>query len=427
MPVWLLWVIVGLGAWVLLSLVAGVILGRGIFLVSLRDREIPSDQLAEESAVVSGPQAAGGRAAVPPRSVAKSGLRILVVDDDEALRLLLRTTFELEGLEVDEAESAEAAVPMIAAVPPSGIVLDIGMPGLDGLTFCAQLKADPRTSAIPVVLLSGLGEEAELRALATGAEAFLRKPFSPLELLDSIQRLTSGVPLRLPPVPSGESQTQLLAYAADLRRLLEAALQQQSLLQSAYRETVAALATALAAKDPGTGAHSQRVVGYASELTLAFDPTLLDDPSLEYGFLLHDLGKLGVPEGILQKPGPLSMSERREMEKHARFGTDMLSNVPVLAGEGMKVVRSHHERWDGSGYPDGLEGATIPAGARIFAVADALDAITSDRPYRRASGWDVALAEIRGQSSRQFDPEVVETLERAEQRLHEVYLRLLNA
>ncbi len=425
MPAWLLWATVGV-AWLLLSLALGLLIGKAIRRVNPPELEAAPAGRSEERAIgmPQRPTEAPEPAARPRPAEAR--LDILVVDDDPALRLLLRTTFEVEGLQVDEAGSAEEAATSIAASPPSAIVLDIGMPGMDGLTFCRQLKADPSTSGIPVVLLSGLGDETELRALASGAEAYLRKPFSPLALLDLVQRQTRDVRVPLARAPRAESQTQLLAYAADLRRLLEAALQQQSLLQSAYRQTVAALATALAAKDSGTGAHSQRVVSYASELALELDPTLLDDPSLEYGFLLHDLGKVGVPDGILQKPGPLTRSERSEMEKHAPLGTEMLTGVPVLAGEGLEVVRSHHERWDGSGYPDGLERERIPLGARVFAVADALDAITSDRPYRRAGAWEQALHEIKSQSGRQFDPDVVAAFEDAEQRLHEVYLRLLD-
>jgi response regulator RpfG family c-di-GMP phosphodiesterase len=426
LPAWLIWLLGGLSAWIALSLGLGLFLARGIRLVNPPERGRLLE-VAEDRALVAAPRATERRKVVLPATVGKAGLHILVVDDDPSLLRLLRTTFEVEGLTVEEAPSAAVAARRIAASPPRAIVLDIGMPGVDGLTFCEQLKANPRTSQIPIVLLSGLGGETELRARNSGADGYLRKPFSPLELLDLMQRLTNEVRVPLAEVPVGESDTQLLAYAADMRRLLQSALRQQSLLQLAYRETVSALAAALAAKDSGTGVHSQRVVSYADELTLEVDPTLLDDPSLEYGFLLHDLGKLAVPDRILQKPGPLRSGERRTMQQHARVGTEMLTEVPVLNGEGLKVVRSHHERWDGSGYPDRLEASEIPLGARVFAVADALDAITSDRPYRRASEWETALDEIKRQSGRQFDPDVVEALEQAEERLHDIYLRLLPA
>jgi ribonuclease P protein subunit RPR2 len=147
---------------------------------------------------------------------------------------------------------------------------------------------------------------------------------------------------------------------------------------------------------------------YAVELARAVDPDLAADRSVQYGFLLHDIGKIGIPDRILLKPGALTRAERRLMEKHTLLGEQMLAGVGLLAGEGLRVIRSHHERWDGTGYPDGLIGEEIPLAARIFAVADTLDAMTSHRPYRRALGWDVAHAEIVDQAGSQFCPEIVD-------------------
>src|SRR5581483_966630 len=141
----------------------------------------------------------------------------------------------------------------------------------------------------------------------------------------------------------------------------------------------------------------------------------------EYGFLLHDVGKIGIPDEILQKPGPLTRTERTRMQNHTLLGAEMLSGVALLRGEGLNVVRSHHERWDGLGYPDALRGDETPLGARVFAVADTLDAMTSDRPYRRALTWDDAREEILAQSGRQFDPVVVEAFHDAEPMLLEAY------
>src|SRR5262249_5481158 len=159
------------------------------------------------------------------------------------------------------------------------------------------------------------------------------------------------------------------------RRLLEIERGQRKLVQDAYRQTVAALATALESKDIGTGAHSQRVLRYAAALAKAVDPRLLGEQRVEYGFLLHDIGKIGIPAHILRKRGPLTGSERSVLETHTMLGEQMLGGVPLLAGEGIRVVRSHHERWDGRGYPDRLVGDEIPLGARVFAVADTLDAM----------------------------------------------------
>jgi ribonuclease P protein subunit RPR2 len=193
-------------------------------------------------------------------------------------------------------------------------------------------------------------------------------------------------------------------------------------------ETVSALASALESKDTGTRAHSQRVQSYATALAkVVAEENVVRDPSTPYGFLLHDVGKIGIPDGILQKPGPLSAPERRRMQTHTVLGEAMLSGVAFLQGEGLRVVRSHHERWDGRGYPDGLGGGEIPLGARIFAVADALDAMTSHRPYRRALSWQTARTEILAQRKRQFDPDVVDAFVEAESRLKEIRRELAAA
>jgi response regulator RpfG family c-di-GMP phosphodiesterase len=334
---------------------------------------------------------------------------LLLVDDDPGVRALLRATLDAVDVEVDEAADAPAAAAAIERQIPDAIVLDVNLPGQDGLSLCRQLKSNRQTKDIPVVVLSGSDGGTPAAAMEAGADSFLRKPFSPLELLAIVERLAGGlygIPFRAS--KKREPQEQLLLYARDLRHLLEIERGQRHLLENAYHETVAALATALETKDTGTRAHSQRVQSYAIELTKALEPELIDDQSTEVGFLLHDVGKIGIPDDILLKPGPLSEAERRRMETHTVLGEQMLGGVAFLQGEGLRVVRSHHERWDGAGYPDGVARTEIPVSARIFAVADALDAMTSDRPYRAAMSWAAAGREILAQSKRQFDPAVVD-------------------
>jgi ribonuclease P protein subunit RPR2 len=271
-----------------------------------------------------------------------------------------------------------------------------------------------------VILTGSEGGTSEAAARA-GADVYVSKPFSPLELLAVVERLAGGlyaIPFRAS--KQKNEQEQLLLYARDLRHLLELERSQRALLEDAYHETVAALATALESKDFGTGAHSQRVQRYAAELAKTIEPSLVEDPGTEFGFLLHDVGKIAIPDEILRKPGPLTKAERDCMKNHTMLGEQMLTGVAFLKGEGLKIVRSHHERWDGNGYPDGRAGTDIPLSARIFAVADALDAMTTDRPYRKAMSWAAAGREILSESKRQFDPAVVKAFVRSDRKLRAI-------
>jgi ribonuclease P protein subunit RPR2 len=294
------------------------------------------------------------------------------------------------------------------------------MPGMSGLELCSRLKASSETADIGIVVLTGSEGGTADDAAEAGADALLRKPFSPLELLAVSERLAGGlygVPFR---ASKKAPEEQLLMYARDLRHLIEIERGQRTLVQRAYVETVGALASALESKDTGTREHSQRVQRYAVELARAVEPHLNEDPSTEYGFLLHDVGKIGIPDDILRKPKPLSDGERRLMETHTVLGEQVLAGVAFLQGEGLRVVRSHHERWDGGGYPDALESTDIPLSARVFAVADALDAMTSNRPYRQARPWKLAGQEILAESGRQFDPRVVAAFVERDSALREI-------
>jgi ribonuclease P protein subunit RPR2 len=352
-------------------------------------------------------------------------VRILIVDDDPALRILLRTTLSGEEFDVEEASSVEGASELARFWKPAIVVLDVGLPGLSGLAWCRELKQNGNSDSPTVILLTGADTSAEAARLA-GADALLRKPFSPLDLVDLIDRHASRKPLSDEEADRVGSD-QLLVYARDLSRLLQVERAQRRLLQVAYRQTVTAFTDALEAKDSTTGMHSLRVQRYALELTEAVDRRLLDDPSLEYGYLLHDVGKMAIPEQILKKPGPLDPQELRLMQQHPQRGVEILREIAILQGEGLRVVRSHHERWDGGGYPDGLKEEEIPLGARIFAVADALDAITSDRPYRSKRSWDDAVEELLAGDGSQFDPVVITVFAVCEPQLRAINLELASA
>jgi cyclic di-GMP phosphodiesterase len=351
-------------------------------------------------------------------------LRILVVDDDPGLRLLLRATLAAEEFTVDEARSAEEAVERLQVEWPRLVILDVGLPGASGVSLCRRLKESRAFGWPKVILLTG-GDTDAREARDAGADALLHKPFSPVALVGLVDRLlddgqTRDLGFALEPV----DQEQLIAYANDLNQLLQVERRQRRLLQHAYRATVTALTDALEARDPGTGMHAVRVQRYALELTDAVDSSLRADPGLEYGYLLHDIGKIGVPDHILRKPGRLTEHEFALIRRHPVIGTQILRDVALLDGQGVAVVRSHHERWDGTGYPDRLRGRDIPVGARIFAVVDALDAMTSDRPYRRAMSWQTALKEIDAESGRQFDPDIVAAFHRRESRLEHIHADL---
>jgi response regulator RpfG family c-di-GMP phosphodiesterase len=342
--------------------------------------------------------------------------RVLVVDDDAALCEMLRQAFELEGIDAVEAHHVIESESVLADTTADAIVLDLGLPGIDGVFYCERLREARRTRTIPIVAISG-SESAGARALAAGASAFLRKPLDPLQLIGHIEELVGRKPLHVALRDAGRDDA---AYPDELRRLIHIGQHQHELLARAYRQTLEALADALESRDFGTSAHSRRVTSYATRIALELAPSLVDDPTLEWGFLLHDVGKIGIPDHVLLKPGPLNRIERACIEKHTLIGEALVAHVPLLQGEGLRVVRSHHERWDGSGYPDGLRETETPTSARVFAVADALDAMTDVRPYRPPLEWEEAVAEIESGRGGQFDPDAVDALAVCEADLRQI-------
>lgn len=204
-------------------------------------------------------------------------------------------------------------------------------------------------------------------------------------------------------------QRQLERYAADLRESYRRERARAQQLRRSYKATVRALSNAVEARDAYTGKHAERVAAYGLELTRRIDPQLADNPQTEFGFLLHDVGKVAIPDGVLYKATDLGEEEQSLMRRHPVIGYEIVRGIEFLA-DAAQIVRHHHERYDGAGYPDGLAGDEIPLAARIFAVADALDAMTTDRPYRPGFSLEQARAEIRAGAGTQFDPAVVEQL-----------------
>ena len=205
---------------------------------------------------------------------------------------------------------------------------------------------------------------------------------------------------------AAEKEQQLERYAADLRETFKRERERRHELRRSYMATVRALCNAVEARDAYTGKHAERVAAYGMEIAKVLDAPFSEDPEVEFGFLLHDVGKVAVPDSILWKPEPLTPEERLLMERHPVVGWEILREIDFL-GEAKLVVRHHHERWDGDGYPDRLAGDLIPLAARVFAVADVLDALTTVRPYRQPSSIEDARAVIEEARGTQFDPEVV--------------------
>ncbi len=302
---------------------------------------------------------------------------ILVVDDDQLVRDLVTSLLQVEGYHVIEAENGDLALTQMQVSSPDLVLLDVMMPGrLDGVQLCRQLKSSEATMLIPVVILTALDALSDrIQGIEAGADDFLSKPFNRLELLARVRSL-----LRL-------------------KRLTDRLERAESV--------IFALAEAVEAKDPYTEGHLSRLASYAEVLACGLGLTPQEQRDVREGAILHDVGKIGVPEEILRKPAPLSGEEYRIVQSHPLMGHRILAPLR-LASRTLPAVRGHHEHFDGCGYPDGLGAQDIPFEARIVAVVDAYDAMTSERPYRQALSQDEAIRRLRADSGTQFDPQVVE-------------------
>jgi putative nucleotidyltransferase with HDIG domain len=328
--------------------------------------------------------------------------RVLIVDDDAVVREAISMVLSEEGFDCRSANGAEEALDRVRETEPHLVISDMKMPGKDGLWLLDRLRRERPDTA--VVMLTAYGDtEAAVECLRRGATDYLLKPPRSSDLLRSIERaLSRRRDERARERYRTSLQRTVREKASDLRRALVE-------VEAAYHSTLYALVAALDAREHETGDHSQRVGRYTLALADRMGVPLEQRNDIFRGALLHDIGKIGVPDAILLKPGPLDAAEWEEMRKHPQTGFNILKSIGFLRVPA-EIVLSHQERFDGSGYPRGLRGAEIHVGARIFAVADALDAMVSDRPYRRSLGLPRALAEIDRQSGTQFDPRVVEAL-----------------
>ncbi|HXJ83853.1 MAG TPA: HD domain-containing phosphohydrolase [Candidatus Methylomirabilis sp.] len=326
---------------------------------------------------------------------------ILIVDDDQEIREMLREIFRASGYACRLASNGREAFDAFVADRPLLTVTDVRMPVMDGLEFLGRARAVDADAI--VLMLTGVGDvRTAVASLTSGAFDFIIKPVDPDALLRAAERALAH---RESLLRDRAEQALLARRVAETARELEATVRH---LQDTYRTTLEALGSAIESRDVGTQAHSRRVRGYSLALARAHGVPEEELRDIEYGVLLHDIGKIGIPDAILLKPGPLTPTEWLTMRRHPEIGRQMIEKIPFLHGA-VPIVRHHHERWDGTGYPVALRGEDIPLGARIFAAADAFDAMTFDRPYSRALSLEAARSEIRRCAGTHFDPAVVET------------------
>ncbi len=337
--------------------------------------------------------------------------RILVVDDEREVREVVADLLRHQQFEAVVAADADAAVSALKAQSFACVVTDIKMPNRDGMWLLSEIRQHYPDTA--VIMMTGYGQvETAVGALRVGAADYLEKPVRIQQLAASLEKALEHRRLVM---ENRSYQNDLEAKVEQKTEQLQAAYKE---VNGSYNRTLEALVTALDARECETGNHSQRVV----QTTLAIADRMgivgEEREHIARGALLHDIGKIGVPDHVLLKPGRLNDEEWVEMRKHPDIGARILSGIDFL-NPAAEIVLAHQERFDGTGYPRKLKGEEIPLGARIFAVADALDAITSDRPYRRGRSFDYAQEEIARYSGTQFDPEVVRhflTMDEAEWR-----------
>jgi putative two-component system response regulator len=304
----------------------------------------------------------------PRRFTAPEVVRVLVVDDGPANLALLQQLLTRDGYIVSTAADGIDALERIAADPPDIVLTDVVMPRCDGIRLCREIKSRPSTRLIPVVLITSLrGREERLLGIDAGADDFLLKPFDPHELRARVRSLV-----------------RLKRYTDDL---------------DCAEAVILSLARTVEARDAYTEGHCHRLSIMASALGRRIGLGDAEVEALERGGILHDVGKIGLPDGILLKPGPLTAGEFETMKQHTVIGDRLCSELRLLRAV-RPIVRHHHERLDGSGYPDGLSGGDVPLLAQIMAVVDIFDALTTARPYKQAHGAPRAFEELTAEARR---------------------------
>jgi len=320
-------------------------------------------------------------------------IHVLIVDDEMSIREVLADGLESFGLEVVQAGNARDGLDIVKRGGIDLVLSDVQMPGEHGLWLLRHIKE--HDADVDVIMVTAVVDfDIAVSAIRQGASDYVSKPFNLAEVRIVVERTLE--------------KRRLIRENRDYQQSLESKVTERTReLEESYESTLEAMITALDFRDNETHGHSRRVVEYA---VLVAESMGIDEPELTWirrGAILHDVGKIGVSDATLRKPGKLDAAEWEEMRKHPEMGYKMLKHIRFLK-PALEIVHCHQERWDGSGYPNGLKGEEIPLGARIFAAVDTFDAMTSDRPYRAALSIQAARDEIRRFSGIQFDPKVAE-------------------
>lgn len=326
--------------------------------------------------------------------------KILIVDDTDSVRRLLETLLQADGFSTLSAENGERALQLAESELPDLILLDLMMPGMDGFAVAKKLKSTPDTMAIPIIIVSALEDrESRMRGLEAGAEEYLTKPIDRMDLRIRVRNL-----LRL---------KEFSDFLRNHNRLLESQVQERTKeLHNSFVETIYTLVRASEYRDDETGAHVKRISYYTRVLAEEMGMDADFCKTIFYASPMHDIGKIGIPDHILLKPGGFTADEWEIMKRHTVIGSDILSgNSSPYLQMGQQIALNHHERWNGSGYPNGISGEEIPLPARIMQLADVYDALRSKRPYKEPFPHERALEIITRGDGRtdpaHFDPQVL--------------------
>lgn len=320
----------------------------------------------------------------------KNKAKILVIDDEPIVRLTVEALFMQNNIELFFAENGVSGLSLAQEHQPDAILLDLMMPDMNGYEVCRRIRSTPSLAEVPIIMITAIdNREARLEGLSAGADDFLTKPFDSLEIQIKVKNI-----LRL----------NRFRNILDQRDRL---IDMNNELMEAYDRTIEGWAQALDLRDHETEGHSRRVTEATLRLAQRVGIPVGNLAHIRRGALLHDIGKLGIPDAILLKPGKLTVEEMNVMKQHPVYAYEWLSKIPFLVPV-LDIPFCHHERWDGSGYPRGLKGKEIPLAARVFAIIDVWDALLSDRPYRKALAEDEVRKYLNEKKGREFDPEIVD-------------------